>query len=188
MIEATLEEMAQAHARGLAQVAQAKAEVERLRKPYEAAWARLSKVELALKTIEQGMESAKHDYAIRRALAEARIATEEPPLVFVEHYADRALPQRFELAALSDDGVGLYVHRPRRSYRRTRKQHAIRHVHVPELREASFGKMREAGLVGWEERGRGDFGAGSGSMKPKPPPGGGRWRWLKLREQEALTA
>lgn len=44
------------------------------------------------------------------------------------------------------------------------------------------------GLVHWQGRGAGDFGAGSGSIKPLPPPGGGRWRWLKVRDQSTLAS
>jgi hypothetical protein len=187
MAEPTLEEMAQALERGRQQLAEAEAEAERLKRPYHAALAHLADVRKAVELIELGMETAKRAHLIERAIEEAAGAPiDAPPVVMVQTTFS---VDRFELVAVGPEGTPLYLHTPKRSHRYHGKSYAVAAVEGREKpsRDAHTSKaMEEAGLMSWQERGKGQWGDGSGSIKPVAPPEGGKWRWLKVREQELL--
>lgn len=185
----SLEEAAQARVAAVAEVEAATAARDELSPAYKAAVERVKAAERQVKLLDQGMAGVRKAYAVQAALREQGIETDEPPLVVVQSYFAHELPALFVLVAVAGDGTGLYMSTPRRSHRYDGKRWALRIERAPEGTEPErFEKVREAGLVYWDERGKGQWGAGSGSIKPKRSPDGGRWRHLKIREQEELTA
>lgn len=185
----TLEEAAKARIEAVAEREAAQVALDELRPGYDAAVRRVKDAERRVKRLDQGMEGVRKAYAAEMALRELGIETDEPLFVVVEAHFESELPRVWHLVAVAGDGTGLYLSTPRRSHRYDGKRWAIRFERAPEgTAPERFERMRDAGLVYWDERGRGAWGAGSGSIKAKRAPDGGRWRHLKLREQAALPA
>lgn len=192
----SLEEAAQAHAVALADVRAAERLFERVRGPYDAARDRLHEAREQVKIIEAGMEAVTVVHATQLALADAGVEFDGPPLVTMV-YGHRERLRVFFLVAVGPKGTGLYRFKPERSHRYQGVEHvvpraaAVAHGHDPEeprphYREVTTRAHVDAGLVAWQERGKGDFGR-NGGFRPMAPPEGGKWKWLKVRPQESLT-
>lgn len=183
----SLEEMARMRQAAVEELDKAREAVDDVKPIYELAIDWRSDAHDRVKLIDLAMDTAKREHAIRRALSEQAIDYAGPAVVVTERYSSFAgHPDPYLLVAVGPEGTGLYLLKPRRPGRWGGKAYARlqRDGDEPER----FERMRDAGLVYWQERGRGEFGEGTGATKPKSPPEGGRWRWLKVREQEELTS
>lgn len=188
-----LGEMAQALARGRARLAEINERIDEIKPSFDALVNERVAVKRAIETIEDGMATTRKAYATKTALSEKTIEYAEPLVVLVEAYSGA---EPWFLCAVGTDGTGLYLHTPKKSHRYAGKSYAILGSEKTEgeARGARQGagrtsdSMLAAGLISYDTRGRGSFGAGTGSVVPLPPPGGGRWRWIKVAEQDLLTA
>lgn len=191
----TLTEMAQAYAEACAERDAAQTLVAKLYGPYKAARDVLSDKQQTIKQMEQAMGGVKQTDAIRRALVEADLKFDGPLVIATKVYKGHHL---YCLAAIGSAGTGLYVYTPETSRRSDSKTHSVRRVDavkhdydleapIPHHRDRTSTSEEAAGLVAWQERGKGDFGL-SGPYRPMAPPEGGRWRWLKVSEQQALPS
>lgn len=188
-----LEEMAQALARGQARLADINERIDAIEPSYYTLVGERNKLKRALTAIEDGMATTRKAYAIKAALDEKTVEYAHPLVVLVETHSGGAEP--WFLCAIGTDGTGLYLHTPKRSHRYAGKSYAIlgsekteNEGHGPRQGAGrTYDKMLAAGLIAYDTRGSGSFGAGTGSIVPLPPPGGGRWRWIKVTEQDLLT-
>jgi hypothetical protein len=194
----TLEEAAQMRAQAVAEAARARQHFNSLKPEYEAASRALSLANDEIKRIDQAMGFVKRNHAINVALSEAGIEYGDARLLIARPGYST---YDFGLVAIGPEGTGLYLHVPEHSHRYQGRDHRIlyeaanTHGVAPQASEWDLKRggtrrldsiERETGLIEWQHRGSGSYGAGSGSMKPKPPPEGGRWKWLKIDEQKAL--
>lgn len=193
----TLKEVAQAHAQATAELAEAEAEIARLRGPYDAARQRANDIEDRIERLELAMTTAKRMYFITQAMAEASVKTDDPAVIVVPPEYDFQTGEVYEMVAVASDGTALYLHTPKQSHRYQGKTYAVRDQHVAEDHQGRDDRSRHfvnitrdnqkaIGLLVWQERGAGSYGKGSGAVKPLAPPNGGRWKWLKVREQSDL--
>jgi hypothetical protein len=188
----TLEEMAQKIADARERLATAERKVEELRGPYHAATGRAQAIRDEIEAMEQGMESSKRAHMTLLALQDVSLTYDGELVVPIEVYRGHDM---YFLVAVGQDGTGLYLHTPKRSHRYQGKTYAVRidqaQSHGVEP-SSGYQKLRDAGLMEWETRGKDQWGrsgqGSAGAVKPLPPPEGGRWKWLKVREQEALEA
>lgn len=187
-----LEEMAQALARGRLRLSVINEQIDAIKPEFDMLVDQRAEVKRAIEAIEDGIATTRKAYAIKAMLDLKGIAYDHPIVVMVEAY--RGADPWF-LCAVGTDGTGLYLNTPKRSHRYAGKSYAILGTETTETEGRgtrqgagrTYDKMLEAGLVAYDTRSSGSFGAGTGSIVPLPPPGGGRWRWVKVGEQELLT-
>lgn len=110
MAEATLEEMAQARARGVEQLEAAQAELAALEPGYRAAQAKVGNLQDALRVIEDGMANAKRAYMVDLALREAGLAELVGPVPRVIPVQSFRGFDRYELVAVGPEGTPLYAY------------------------------------------------------------------------------
>lgn len=185
---AELEEMAQALQRGRSKLAAVEDSIAALEPEWDRLHGERTDLRLAIKAIEQGMETTRRAYAIKQKLGEMGIEYSRPMVVLTDAYRGK---DAWFLVAVAADGTGLYQHDPRKGGRHWHKSYAVfGDEDDPRALRAHLSRttrMQDAGLAAHMERGTGSFGAGSGAVKPLPPPDGGRWRWIKVDEQALLT-
>lgn len=97
---------------------------------YEEARRNVREDEGALARVELALRTAKRAHLIAAAVEALGIETDDPPIIVVSQRV--YLPDVFELAAVTDGGVGLYLRRAQRQGRGGGKTHALRTVHVPQ--------------------------------------------------------
>lgn len=129
----TLEQVAAARETARLRVEAALAARAALQPGWEAAGRELSTAQTELQHIELALKTAQRAHLVGQAVEALGIDTGDPPVVVVPGGHSGALPDVFELAAVSSTGgVGLYLHRTSYRRRTTGKTHAILLAHVPQ--------------------------------------------------------